>query len=64
MNEADITIYTTKDIQNIFRCGKSQAYKLMNTGGFPSIRIGGKILVEKIALEVWLEKNKGKNVAI
>jgi hypothetical protein len=37
---------------------------LVNASGFSSIRIGGKIVVEKKALENWLEKNKGKRVAL
>ena len=57
-------LYTVKDIKIIFRCGRKQAYEIVNANGFPSIRIGGKILVERKALEDWLSKNKGKSVAI
>lgn len=53
-------IYKTADIGKIFGCGKNQAYGIMNTNGFPSFRIGKKLMVEKTALEKWLDKNKGK----
>lgn len=58
----DITMYTVQDIRRIFRCSLPQAYDLVNAGGFPSIRIGGKILTEKRALESWLDANRGKSV--
>ena len=60
----NIIMYTVRDIQNIFQCGSSQAYSLVNTAGFPSIRIGRKILVEKKALEIWLDKNKSKKIVL
>ena len=62
--DGSINLYTVKDIKDIFRCGQRQAYELVNANGFPSIRIGGKILVERKALENWLDKNKGKAVTI
>ena len=58
----DITMYTVKDIKRIFKCSLTQAYNLVNASGFPSIRIGGRIMVEKSALEKWLDKNKGKAI--
>ena len=58
----DIIMYTVQDIRRIFRCSLPQAYDLVNAGGFPSIRIGGKILTEKRALENWLDTNRGKSV--
>ena len=60
----DIEMYTVKDIQAIMRISPTQAYALVNTHGFPRIRIGGKILVEKAALEQWLYRYRGKDVLI
>jgi len=60
----EIIMYNAKDIQNIFKCGKRQAYELIHTSGFPSLRIGKKILIEKQALIKWLDKNKGKEILI
>lgn len=46
----------------IFRCGRRQAYDMMNAGGFPSFRINSKYFVEKNALEKWLDKNIGRKI--
>ena len=63
-SQNEITMLTVKYIQKIFKCGLKQAYALVNANGFPTIRIGNKILVEKKALEQWLDKNKGKNIIL
>ena len=60
----DIIMYNVKDIKSIFNISQTQAYALVNANGFPTVRIGGKILVEKYALQSWLDRNKGKTVAI
>ena len=60
----DITMYDVKDVQDIFKCSPTQAYSIVNANGFPSIRLGGKIMVERSAMINWLDKNKGKKVAI
>jgi hypothetical protein len=57
-------MYTVKDLQVIFRCSLSHAYGIANAHGFPSIRIGKKILVEKKALEKWIEKNRGNHIIL
>jgi len=62
MQNNDIVMFSVKDIRDMFKCSLSQAYGIVNSNGFPSIRLGGKILIEKKALENWLEKNKGKKV--
>ncbi len=58
----EIVMYDSKDIQQIFRCGRTQLYELLNTRGFPTIRIGAKFYVEKKALEKWIAQNQGKRV--
>lgn len=60
----DIVLYNSKDIQRIFKCSKRQTYEILNTNGFPSMRIGHKFYVEKKALEKWLSQNQGKWVII
>ena len=55
-----VILYTVKDIQDIFKCGKKHAYEIVNAKGFPSIKMGGRFLVEKKALEKWLENYKGR----
>jgi len=60
----DIIIYSVKDIKTIFGFSLTQAYGLMKANGFPSIRVGGRIVVEKSALEKWLKKNEGRKFAL
>ena len=55
-----IEIYTIQDIQEIFKCGKRWAYELMRAPAFPSVKIGGKYIVERKALESWLKTYGGK----
>lgn len=62
INDNEPIIYTVNDIRRIFKCGKQQAYQLMNTKGFPSIRLNSKLIVEKTALEHWLKINRGKHI--
>jgi len=63
-NTTDITIYDTNDIRQMFHIGRDKAYRLMAMPGFPSIRLGCKSVIEKRALEAWLAKNRGRDIAI
>lgn len=54
------TLYDVQDIQEMFKCGKSTAYKIMTDKGFPSIRVCRRLYVERKALESWLNANRGK----
>ena len=64
MRSDDIIMYSVKDIQRMFNFSSTQAYSLAKANGFPSVRIGGRILVEKRALENWLKKNEGKKILL
>ena len=55
-----IILYTAKDIQNIFKCGRKKAYEIMHITGFPSFRIDTSLYVEKSELEKWINRNKNK----
>ena len=57
-------LYTVDDIKNIFKCGKRQAYELVNSQNFPAFKINSKIYVDKIELEKWLKQQCGKQVII
>jgi len=63
-DQAIIEILTTKDLQQIMRCGRRQAYELMRARAFPSIKIGAKYIVEKEALQKWLASNRGKEFLV
>ena len=58
-----VVLYTPKDIQNIFQCGKKKSYEIMHMVGFPSFKIDSSLYVEKNELEKWIAKNKGRQVA-
>ena len=47
--------YTVTDIKNILTIGANKAYNLVNSDGFPSLRIGRKILVPKDEFEKWVK---------
>ncbi len=57
-------IYTPEDIMAILHICRSSAYKLFNSDGFPSFRVGRVLRVEKTAFEKWLANNAGRNFLI
>jgi len=58
----EITLYDINDIQIISHCGKTKAYQIMATNGFPFIKIGGRVQVQKTALEKWPEQGRGRKI--
>lgn len=40
---------------------RAGAYQLMHTNGFPTLKIGKRMVVAKEKLLVWIEKNTGVN---
>ncbi len=59
-----VTLYTAKDIQSIFKCGRKKAYEIMNAPGFPSFRLNTSLYVEKTQLEKWIARCKNDTVII
>ncbi len=55
LEKDDIRLLTVKDIQEMFQIKKDLAYKLVNTKGFPKIKIGREIRVPKQALKEWIK---------
>lgn len=47
---------TVKDIKRIFGIGQAQAYKLVGSPGFPSMRVGTRICIIKPLLIEWLRE--------
>jgi len=43
-----------KDIQEYFSCGKNRAYDIVNTEGFPKIKIGSRFYIPRQAFEKWV----------
>jgi len=60
----DIILYTKQDIQSIFKLGRDKTYQLMNSKGFPTIKIGKVSYVPKDKLEKWINGNVGKNITL
>lgn len=53
-------LYDVDDIQSIFKIGRTKAYQLLSSSGFPAIKLNKKLLVERSKLEDWISKNSGK----
>lgn len=60
IDKQDPVLYNVDDIQRIFKIGRSKAYQLLSSSGFPTIKLNKKLLVEKSKLEEWVAKNSGK----
>ena len=57
------TLLTFQEVQEIFRCGKRQAYELLHVPGFPAMKLGGRYLISAKALDNWIQKNTGKRIS-
>ena len=51
---------TIKDIQERLRIKKSKAYQLVNTPGFPALKIDSMIRVPEDKFEKWINSYIGK----
>lgn len=58
---SDIKLLTAKDIQGIFHIGINQAYGLMQSEAFPSIRLNRRLYVEEGKLKEWLNTYAGRS---
>ncbi len=47
--------YTVKEIQKILEVSKPTAYRIVESGAFRSIKIGGSIRVSKKSFDEWLD---------
>lgn len=55
---------TVQEIQERFGIGEAVAYGLVKSKGFPSIKIGKRILINKKALEEWERNHLGRWVRL
>ncbi len=53
-------LYNVDDIRRIFNLGRTRAYQLMTSDGFPSFRLNRRLYVSKDKLETWIMQNSGK----
>ena len=63
-NDKEIILYTIEDIQRIFQIGRTKAYALVASAGFPKIRINKKTLVPKKQLIEWIDRNIGNSLSL
>ena len=56
----DKATMTVKEMQSYLSIGRVKAYELVNSSGFPSFRIGRKILIDCEALDRWVKAQEGK----
>ena len=52
-------LLTAKDIARIFSTGKNRAYELMNSSGFPTLKVGNRLYVARKALDRWIDLYTG-----
>ncbi len=50
------------DVAAVLNISRAGAYKLMNSEGFPSLRIGKRIVVPKDAFIRWVDANTGNKL--
>ena len=55
-------IYTTKEMMQILKFGKTKMNELLKSGEFPAVKIGGQYRITKEALEKWMCENEGKEI--
>ncbi len=60
-NELPLTL-TVPEISKILRVNMTAAYALAKAKGFPSLKIGKRIIVPRDAFLDWLEREAWKNV--
>lgn len=59
MNDTKLT-YNATELAEILGVSKPVAYSLMHSKGFPTIRIGKRMLVNASMLQSWLDANSGE----
>lgn len=52
-----VDLLTPYDVATCLKIGKSQAYKLVETGEIPSVRIGRLVRIRTADLHLFIEKN-------
>lgn len=48
---------TVEEVGKFLRISRTSAYNLVHSPGFPSLRVGSRIIILKPAFERWLEAN-------
>ena len=59
----DKATMTVREMQNYMSIGRAKAYELVYQKGFPSFRIGRKILISREGLTKWMKEQEVKKSA-
>lgn len=59
-----LSVLSAKELAQVLHLGRDKAYALIKSKGFPSIKLGGRYLVTRKALDEWLRKYEYKSFAI
>jgi excisionase family DNA binding protein len=51
-------LLTVRDLARILNCGRTMAWKLVNTDQIPTVRVGRLVRVEREAVEEFIESNR------
>ncbi len=54
---------TVKELMVFLGISRATAYELVNDSGFPSFRIGRKVLINRAGLEEWMKEQEAKKDA-
>lgn len=52
---------TIEELMDFLHIGRTRAYELCHTSGFPASRYGRRLLINKQLLAEWLSNNKEEN---
>lgn len=58
-NEMKMT-YSAPEVSQYLGISRTRAYALMNEKGFPSFRVGSRVMVMKTAFDRWIEEQMQK----
>ena len=61
MNQEDKLTYSVTEMADLLGIGRSKAYELVRSGTIPSLRLGRRIVVPKLALSRFLAECAHQN---
>lgn len=62
MAPTDTRLYTVDDVCQLFQCGRSTVYKLMDSGELQSVKVGALRRIPPQAADAYLARQMGEAV--
>ena len=59
VSEAEKRVYTVDEIQDILGVSRTTTYRLIRSGVFHSVRVGGQHRISKKSFDAWLDNPSG-----